>query len=122
MPASRMRVWPMCPRPRCPYPVTRPLSSTSIQARVVGEADGAGLEEALQVVEPVGRRQVVVGDAQLEGQLHHPLDGFPGIHDTEVTDDSIRTLVAPTPVGPSDHGASMMHGLAAAAGRVAAGA
>ena len=46
--------------------------------QLVGEPDGAGAEQALQVVQPVGRRQVVVGHAQLEGQLHHPLDGLPG--------------------------------------------
>jgi hypothetical protein len=44
--------------------------------QLVGEADGAGVEQALQVVEVVGRRQVVAGHPQLEGQLHHPLDGL----------------------------------------------
>jgi hypothetical protein len=45
--------------------------------QLVGEADGAGVEQALEVVEPVGRRQVVVGHPQLERQLHHSLDGLP---------------------------------------------
>ena len=45
--------------------------------QLVGEPDGAGGEQAVEVLQPVGRRQVVVGHAQLEGQLHHPFDRLP---------------------------------------------
>jgi hypothetical protein len=44
----------------------------------IRESEAIGVAQRLQVVDRVGRRLIVVGDARVEGQASHPFDGLGG--------------------------------------------
>ena len=74
------------------------------RAARLAKRNRSALAQCLEVVEHVGRGGVVVGDAQRRtGACHRPLTASDGIHESEVTVDSIRMRrlrCSPAPSSP----------------------
>jgi hypothetical protein len=62
---------------------------------LVGEAEPVGVSQGGQIVEVIRGWRVVVRHPQIEGQLGQPAQRPDGIHDSEVTDASMRMSASP---------------------------